>query len=854
MAKMSDIRELARGRWSEILTKLGIDAVSLDGKHRPCPACGGKDRFRFDDKDGRGTHICSQCDAGDGFELVRKTFSYSGFKEAATAVEEVLGIDGKPPSREQQQAYRRKLDAERKKREQQEAEAHRLAAIKAQQLKQKAEPASPDHPYLIAKGVKPCPGIYQYGGKLIVFVLKNSEVVSYQSIDANGNKLFLKDGQITGCGCVLAGEDPASKIIFIGEGAATCLTVRDATGQRIVIAFNAGNLLPVAQFIRGKYPDHEIIIAADNDHHTDGNPGLTKARAAAEAVGGKMVAPSFSDDDQSTDWNDYAAAHGLPGTHDAILNQMQGQYPTDSKRDNVTSEGAQGIQPISKRDEKINVTDKKALKPLQGNDCHGVTFQNPEPETASIEPDDTEPMDDAIDRLAQLSPLEYDKVRQAEAKVLKVRASTLDAAVSEVRKAEQEQRSMFAIVEPWPDEVNGCDLLDELSTTIRTYIVMPKHAPETVALWVLNTYVHDASYFSPILLISSPEKRSGKSTLLSLLAALCTRTLLAANISPAAVYRAIEQWQPTLLIDEADTFLKQNDDMAGVINSGHTKTTAFVIRCDGDANEPKRFSTWCAKVIAGIGSQRDTLEDRSIPVALRRKLPDEQVSRLRLDRNGFEDIQRKCMRWGDDNFQAVHESDPATPSGLHDRAADNWSPLLAIADLCGWREKAELSALALSGDEEGDSINTTLLADIRDIFKEQSTDRLSSQRLCDLLAGIDDRPWGEWSHGKPITTNRLAGRLKMFGIHSKTVRLPNGERLKGYALEEFKDAFTRYIPDSKRDNVTTQQYQQKTGISKRDTSENVTLQKSPEPLGNNECHGVTFQNEEPADGQDGILI
>jgi len=478
----------------------------------------------------------------------------------------------------------------------------------------------------------------------------------------------------------------------------------------------------------------------------------------------------------------------------------------------------------------------------------------PDTDPANIEPDQTEveSLDDASDRLAALSPLEYDRVRQAEAKALGVRISTLDAAVTEIRKTEQEQRSMFAVVEPWPDHVDGNELLGDIKTTIQRYIVMSKHAPEAVALWVLNTYVHDASYFSPILLIASPEKRSGKSTLLSLLATLCTRSLLAANISPAAVYRAIEQWQPTLLIDEADTFLKQNDDMAGVINSGHTKTTAFVIRCDGDANEPKRFSTWCAKVIAGIGSQRDTLEDRSIPIPLRRKLPDEQVSRLRLDRNDFENIQRRCIRWGEDNYQAVHESDPATPYGLHDRAADNWAPLLAIADLCGWREKAELAALALSGDDEGESINTILLTDIRDIFKEQSTDRLSSQRLCDLLAAIDDRPWREWSKGRAISTNKLAGRLKSFGIHSKQLRLPNGDNLKGYELAAFSDAFSRYC-DSKRYNVTSVTETQKTDNQSVTNESDVTFQKTPKPLRDKGCNDVTFQNGDAGDDE-GVLF
>jgi len=391
--------------------------------------------------------------------------------------------------------------------------------------------------------------------------------------------------------------------------------------------------------------------------------------------------------------------------------------------------------------------------------------------------------------------------------------------------------------------------LREIVDALNRYVVTPKHTPEAAALWLLNTYVHDASYHSPMILITSPEKRCGKSTMLSLLYVMSNKGLLAANISPAAVYRVIEQWQPTLLIDEADTFLKQNDDMAGVINSGHTKTTARVLRCDGDANEVKAFSTWCPKAIAGIGSQRDTLEDRSICIPLRRKLDGEQVERLRLDRNDFDNIKRKCVRWAEDNYQSVHVSDPATPKGLHDRAADNWTPLFAIADLCDWRDTATLAALALSGADESESIDTLLLKDIQAIYKEQGLERLASQRLCDLLASIDDRPWGEWSKGRAITTNRLAGRLKMFGIHSKSMRLQAGELLKGYELAAFYDAFSRYC-NSKRNNVTTVAAPQKTAFQSVTNDDNVTDEKQSKPLQDNDCYVVTFQNDTAANSEE----
>jgi putative DNA primase/helicase len=286
--------------------------------------------------------------------------------------------------------------------------------------------------------------------------------------------------------------------------------------------------------------------------------------------------------------------------------------------------------------------------------------------------------------LAGLSTLEYDQVRTSEAESLGVRAATLDAEVKAARKAASSESNIFPEIEPWGEIVDGEQLLNDMVSIFKRYAILPDHAPEVAALWIVNTYVHDAGYNSPMIMITSPEKRCGKTTTLNLLQALVNKPLPAGNISPAAIYRAIEKWQPALLIDEADTFLKNNEEVAGVINSGHTKPSAFVIRCDGENNEPKQFSTWCPKVIAGIGSQRDTLEDRSIIFPLRRKLPHEQVERLRLDREGFDDLKRKCARWAIDNFTKCKNSDPLPIQELEDRANDNWLPLLAIADLCNW--------------------------------------------------------------------------------------------------------------------------------------------------------------------------
>jgi len=405
---------------------------------------------------------------------------------------------------------------------------------------------------------------------------------------------------------------------------------------------------------------------------------------------------------------------------------------------------------------------------------------------------------DVVRRLAELPPLEYEKVRKEEAKALGARPAVLDAEVKAARKSAKADDDMFADVEPWPNAVGGGALLDELSATFRHFVILPEHADTVAALWVLNTYVHDASYHSPMIVLTSPEKRCGKTTALMVFQALCNKPLPASNVSGAVVFRAIEQWHPTLLIDEIDSFLADKEDLRGIINSGHTKASAFVLRCDGDNNEPKRFSTWCPKILSGIGRISDTLEDRSILFPLRRKLPDEKVARLRLDRGNFDEIRRQCIRWGDDNFTKVAASDPATPASLNDRAADNWTPLFAIADLCGWRERAEAAALSLSGDtDNSDSVNVMLLEDVRKVFQKRGVDRLPSQSICDDLALMEDRPWPEWCKGRPITPRQLAKRLGGFGIHSKQHKQGKNTNLRGYEMADFKDALSRYcIPSA----------------------------------------------------------
>jgi putative DNA primase/helicase len=350
---------------------------------------------------------------------------------------------------------------------------------------------------------------------------------------------------------------------------------------------------------------------------------------------------------------------------------------------------------------------------------------------------------------------------------------------------------------PWPDEVDGADLLDGIVGVFKRYLALPDGSAEAFALWTLHTYTIDAASVSPFLALNSPEKRCGKTSALTLLDALVKKPLTASNITPAALFRSVEEWRPTLLIDEADTFIRKSDDLRGILNSGHTRSAAYVIRVVGDDHTPKRFSTWCAKAIALIGRLPSTLEDRAIVIPMKRRAPDERVERLRQDRvrDDLEPLRRKAARWANEHLERLRDLDPEMPAELHDRAQDNWRPLFAIAEAAGgsWPGRIVQVSRALLLGEEDETPRIQLLADLRDLFESSDQDRLSSDRIAGHLGTLDDRPWAAWNRGQPLTKSQLAKLLKNFGIRPKAIRI--GDRTpRGYDLSQFDDAFRRYLP------------------------------------------------------------
>ena len=436
-----------------------------------------------------------------------------------------------------------------------------------------------------------------------------------------------------------------------------------------------------------------------------------------------------------------------------------------------------------------------------------------------------------IIELARLTALDYEPVREAEAKALGLRVSVLDREV-ELRRAprpgDADAADPFEAVEPWPAPVDGAALLSELQASILRFCILPDHSPPLMAVWVLHAWAHEAADISPLLAFVSPEKRCGKSTALSIIGALTPKAMHNVNITTSVLFRVIELHKPTVLIDEADTFLAENEELRGILNGGHNRLNAYVWRSVGDDHKPRRFKVWAPKCIAMIGKLPDTLEDRALVVPLRRKQAGEVVERFRADRvTDFLPLRRKAARWAADNLLRLRDLDPAVPEALHDRAQDNARAICAIADLAGgvWPDRVRGALLGLAGqsDDEPQSAGVLLLRDIAEMLERRNGDKIGSANLCAELYALEESPWAEWRRGSPITPRGVAKLLKPFGIK------PNRDRAGSYyPLRGFADALNRYLPGTPAETATsatsvtdgpsaTEKFKENNGVWQNDT-------------------------------------
>ncbi|MFM5744007.1 DUF927 domain-containing protein [Aeromonas veronii] len=337
---VSDVVAAAAGHWPDLLAAVGI-GIPRRGKHGPCPACGGKDRFRLDDKGGRGTWICSQCGNGDGLDLVGKVTGRQP-KEAAELIAPLVGLSDSGldhAAREQlHQQQQARAEQEHKQAEQQRRKAARRATSISADIKQGISP------YLERKALSGLPMpltqrviavgelTYQPGSLVVPLWDEAGGLVNVQLINTEGDKRYLPGGQKAGAFHRIDGGE----LVAVVEGYASGLSVQAATGATVYCAMDAGNLLAIAQIARRQHPEARLLLCGDNDEGTKGNPGKAKAEHAAATVGGLVALPSVAGD-----WNDYHQAHGLTATKEAIMSASATPTPNQPQdQDAHQKEGA----------------------------------------------------------------------------------------------------------------------------------------------------------------------------------------------------------------------------------------------------------------------------------------------------------------------------------------------------------------------------------------------------------------------------------------------------------------------------------------------------------------------------------
>lgn len=364
---------------------------------------------------------------------------------------------------------------------------------------------------------------------------------------------------------------------------------------------------------------------------------------------------------------------------------------------------------------------------------------------------------------------------------------------------------------PVSDPVDGNALMSDLVDAIKKYIVVSDHGAIATALWIINTWTYQEFNRCPLLLINAPERECGKTQLLKLVGKLAHRPIETSNLTMAVLFRLISKGQPTLLIDEADTFMSERAELAGVINDGYERG-GVVLRMETVNSELVEcaYEVYAPKAMAGITLERhlhDATLSRGIQIPLKRKTRTDKVERLRsADSAVWACLYSRINRFVGDCRESLSKGWSQMPEELSDRQQDNWEPLLTIAACLGgdWYEKARDAALAICVETAPPkSSSNQLLEDIREVLTGYKEMRISSYDLVQKLVRNPDMDWATYNRGEELTQRQLARFLSHYGIKPKTVRIGNSTP-KGYEVKGFEDAFSRYLPQKSNCEVESE--------------------------------------------------
>ena len=421
-------------------------------------------------------------------------------------------------------------------------------------------------------------------------------------------------------------------------------------------------------------------------------------------------------------------------------------------------------------------------------------------------------------RAVELPRLARTQIVRQVAKAVGVAAKDLLAAITPEEADPDASREVNLVDEttPWDDPVDGTDLFRQIYSLLGQVMGMSDSARLTVTFWLIASYTFKLYRKFPYLRIKSPDKNCGKSTLIDLVAELVFNPLIASDVSPAALYRVVEKFTPTLLLDEFDN-AEQIRELTQLLNAGYDNNRS-ALRYNMDKDCAERFRTYCPKVIASIKRITDTTESRCLPIDLQRvtaEAEDKLVELCDLEPGLFQTLKRKILAWVEDNLPKIKASRPVRPAWLHTRDWDMWRPCYVVGAVMGERgsELVNQAATGVFGDRVVEqSLAIEILACIRKATKLpslvieaekrkkgtliRSGPFIRTQTLVDHCNGYEERPWADWKTGDKtgLTTARFAKELREH-FKLKADRVWHEKKdVYGFWVKPFQKLFDSFLP------------------------------------------------------------
>ncbi len=396
-----------------------------------------------------------------------------------------------------------------------------------------------------------------------------------------------------------------------------------------------------------------------------------------------------------------------------------------------------------------------------------------------------------------------------------------------VKEINDESKKIISLTdEVYKGEVDAVNLLNEIHDNLNKYLTLPPHAATVMTVWVLYSYLIDVIYVMPYLCINAPEKQCGKSLVLEVLSKLAKKSYITTKISAATLYRFMEQYKPTLLIDEADTFIKSDPDMQNALNAGYIRGNCALKTSSDKDHKIEKFDASGAKVITAINAINvlpDTVIDRSIIIKLKKKTEDEKTVRYRRQAinnpnhpiyKSFAIIRSKLLKLAEDikervedKFLDVNFFNTFDVYGVSDRMKDNWEPLLVIASIIGgdWYTNSlkafdEISKIEIPQE----TIHSNLLCDIYKLVKGKLSDKVNistKDLIKELCESLPDSNWNDFKFGKPLNEKDLNRLLGFYELKSRKIHNKCSKDFRGFYFKDFEDCFNRYCSRITKDDI-----------------------------------------------------